>query len=375
MTIAGNTTLKRLSNGTHTLVVYANDSAGNQESDSVTFDVDIVVAEETTDINTTNESGLHISYVRPLGNVSVELDLATFQDIDSDTINITTFQDAPVVELNETTGVLSGKKAARKYVKVNASSNIYSNISWVMLRVYYTDDDLVPGHVENTLRLYWHNESGGNWVKLSKGLNLTSSGGPYVYDTGVNKSGRYVWANITSFSYYGIAGEVDSDGDGIYDSIDSCPNEAGPASNSGCPVTGGSSGGRGGGTPPKPEIVLLANSIDYSPSINFIAFLKNNDMDVIYVNAQDFSKYKTEKFIVILGGPDSYEGVGEIVQEVLDDTEAAFLRTLGNHRMYVNVNVWRTGQVVLVIAGSGREFTRESTNENQAAVVHGIKYS
>lgn len=70
-------------------------------------------------------------------------------------------------------------------------------------------------------------------------------------------------------------------------------------------------------TPAKPKTVLLANSIDYNLASDFLGFLRNRGMDIIHTDASNFNQYQTEKFIVILGGPDAYDGVGNIVQQVL----------------------------------------------------------
>jgi hypothetical protein len=138
-------------------------------------------------------------------------------------------------------------------------------------------------------------------------------------------------------------------------------------------VTGG---GGGGGAAAKPRIVLLANSIDLNLSSGFFGFLRNQGIDIVYVNASNFSDYKTEKFIVILGGPDAPEGVGEVVREVLNESEQAELRTPGAKKMYVKANVWRSyNQVVMVIAGSGRDQTREASEDNKQTVKVKVKGS
>jgi Tol biopolymer transport system component len=121
-------------------------------------------------------------------------------------------------------------------------------------------------------------------------------------------------------------------------------------------------------SPKQPKIVVLANSIDYGLASDFFGFLGNKGIEVVHTTADDFELYKDEKFIVILGGPDAYDGVGEIVQDVLSSNEQSFLREKGNRKMYVKTNVWGTGQKVMVIAGSDREQTKEAHQENRAQV-------
>ncbi len=85
--------------------------------------------------------------------------------------------------------------------------------------------------------------------------------------------------------------------------------------------------------PEKPKVVILSNSIDYARALDFVEFLENNGMEVIRASATDFDQYKNERFIVILGGPDAPEGVGEIVQRVLTGDEQDYLREKGNRKM------------------------------------------
>ena len=69
--------------------------------------------------------------------------------------------------------------------------------------------------------------------------------------------------------------------------------------------------------------------------------------------------------------------MGDIVKEVLDESEQALLKTSGNRKMYAKTNVWRTdqvGQTVWVIAGSDRELTGKEVSDNQADVAYKIKY-
>lgn len=119
----------------------------------------------------------------------------------------------------------------------------------------------------------------------------------------------------------------------------------------------------------KPVIAILANSIDYELASEFFGFLEDRGIEKTHVTADNFDDYKQNKFIIILGGPDAYEGVGGIVQQVLTDAEQGDIRKSGSKKMYVKTNIWRTGQVVIVIAGSNREMTKAAHQENQRSIV------
>ncbi|MEE9176476.1 MAG: hypothetical protein V3U19_09925 [Thermodesulfobacteriota bacterium] len=127
--------------------------------------------------------------------------------------------------------------------------------------------------------------------------------------------------------------------------------------------------------PPKKKIVVLANSIDFELASEFYGFLGNKGMEVVHSTAADFEQYKEEKFIVILGGPDAPEGVGPIVQEVLSEAEQNTIREAGARKKYVKTNMWTQGQRVTVIAGSDRQETKNSEDENKDSVVSDAELS
>lgn len=139
------------------------------------------------------------------------------------------------------------------------------------------------------------------------------------------------------------------------------------------PSQSGSSSNGGDGDSSKPEAILLANSIDYGLAGNFNTLLKNSGIEVTHTDAAKFSQYNKNKFIVILGGPDASEGVGEIVREVLGENEQNQIREGSNRKMYVKTNVWTTGQVVMVMAGTDRWETKKTGEDNKVGVKNKVK--
>ncbi|MFQ5975678.1 MAG: hypothetical protein ACE5J5_05130 [Candidatus Hydrothermarchaeales archaeon] len=119
---------------------------------------------------------------------------------------------------------------------------------------------------------------------------------------------------------------------------------------------------------PKPQIVILANPIDYGLASDFFGFLRNKGLEIVHATPDDFDQYKNKKFIVILGGPDAYDGVGGIVQEVLSEVEQNSIREAGARKKYVKTNIWSQGQRVTVIAGSDRNETKNTEDENKDSV-------
>ncbi|MCD6167764.1 MAG: hypothetical protein J7J33_00435, partial [Caldisericia bacterium] len=105
------------------------------------------------------------------------------------------------------------------------------------------------------------------------------------------------------------------------------------------------------------NVVILANDIDWELKGKVLAeSLERAGFKVTRVYAKDFDKYKSERFIVILGGPKAYDGVGEIVQEVLSEKEQELVIE-GKRRIFVKANVWTEPQLVIIIAGKDRHLT------------------
>ncbi len=90
-----------------------------------------------------------------------------------------------------------------KYERIEASPGLSSSISSIVIKIYYTDDEIAAaGLNESSLGVYWFNVSDSSWVRLSENIS-------WVYDTGFGSdiNGKYVWAKVSHFSYYTVGGE------------------------------------------------------------------------------------------------------------------------------------------------------------------------
>jgi hypothetical protein len=124
--------------------------------------------------------------------------------------------------LTSTSGLGSYEIAIGKYLNVTVSHNLQNTaqdiINTALIQFYYKESDLDrngngilgdPGDIdENTLTLYFFDETSGQWIKLSRDLN-------WVIDFGLNTTNfelygesyaGYVWASVSHLSLYGVAG-------------------------------------------------------------------------------------------------------------------------------------------------------------------------
>ncbi len=87
-----------------------------------------------------------------------------------------------------------------KYLRIEASDTITNNLTYVLIRLYYTDKEVnASGIEEGSLGFYWWNAPSSVWEKLSPAMD-------WVYGAGVDTMENYVWANVSHFSDYSVGG-------------------------------------------------------------------------------------------------------------------------------------------------------------------------
>ncbi len=230
--------------GNVTLPVNVTDAAGNSNT-SATIVLAVIPPTVTTSVNTAANVTVSIDAMNKTG---ATIDLVTGRNVTNCEIVVSTAPDASDLgsgALNATSGLADGEHALSKYIRITASDDLLTNLSWAVIRIYYTVDDLDRNNDsdssdagtdldESELCIYWYNYSGEGWIKLATGLNLSAFGGPVVFGADVNTTDTdgyagSAWANVSNFSIYGLGG---------------C---ALPAPSPPPDVNRGSSGGGGGG--------------------------------------------------------------------------------------------------------------------------------
>ena len=126
--------------------------------------------------------------------------------------------------LSHASGLAEDEEAVGRYLEINVSEGVQNEtgdiINWAGVQMYYTASDLdrtgdgdaddVGDIDENTLRVYYFDESANRWVELSGDMG-------WVFDTGVDTTddelyGKeyegFVWANVSHFCLFGVAGEI-----------------------------------------------------------------------------------------------------------------------------------------------------------------------
>lgn len=110
------------------------------------------------------------------------LDLTTNDTVQNVPINLTLIRENPI-------GVNLTVNPLNRYVNIEADERLTRNLSFVIIKVYYTDEE-AAGIDESNLRLFLWNST--NWVSFDPP------------NGGVNTTENYVWANRSGFSTYAV---------------------------------------------------------------------------------------------------------------------------------------------------------------------------
>ena len=107
----------------------------------------------------------------------------------------------------------------------------------------------------------------------------------------------------------------------------------------------------------KGKLIVVTNETNYEKDKDVINFIATRGVAVERIAPADFEKYKTEKYILVLGGPGEGEGLGDIVKQLLSPDEVNFVSQMGNKELYLKTDKYSSGQQIIVIAGCDADAT------------------
>jgi PGF-pre-PGF domain-containing protein len=277
--------------GRYNVTVNASDVQGNfNNTQSTWFIVTTSFSANTSDNNTP----IHID---ALASTNTTLDIFENSGM-AGSVNITKMKDIPP-GINRSMSLTP----FGKYISINPTQNIAGNLSWVKIRIFYSNTELSNSNLtESSLKIVGYNESAGVWEVLTTELNTTDTAG---YRGSVE-------INVSHFSYYGIAGTP----------ISTTPPAQPPCTSCG----GGGGGGGGGGTSGENySNVELKEKRDVYIFKDKVASYKFNTTDpIMYVN---------------ITGNISAGDVTTMV-EVLRNTSSIVKNNPAPGIIYKNVNIW-----------------------------------
>ncbi len=127
---------------------------------------------------------------------------------------------------------------------------------------------------------------------------------------------------------------------------------------------------------PLREVLLVCNSIDYEMTgVELKRILEEKGYRVHRITPDEFSIYRWfSPRIILLGGHKSPEGMGEIVHEILTETEEKMIEKTGPF-MFAYDDVDFRKQSIIILAGKDREGTHDIALARIDDIVMWIEYA
>lgn len=171
-----------LSVGVYNITAHYNGSNANYSKTTTTLFMIVRESFRNSSINLTKDI---LATVNATGT-NITLDILVNDTIINNGTNITVGTDNPVDTAPPDFGI-------GKFIRVIASKNLENRLNYSVLKYHYSTSEIPSNLDESSLRLYRWNDT--NWNKLDG--NLVG---------GVNTTGKFVFANLTQFSNFTVAG-------------------------------------------------------------------------------------------------------------------------------------------------------------------------
>ncbi|MFC2162327.1 hypothetical protein ACFLRF_01480 [Candidatus Altiarchaeota archaeon] len=119
-----------------------------------------------------------------------------------------------------------------------------------------------------------------------------------------------------------------------------------------------------------PHLTILSNSIEKQNARTLETFLRLKGVNVSWKNASEISCVRADEMILILGGQNSPEGIGQIVSGILTEEEKAQVMTDKlEGKVYTKHDVWAAKQTVIIHAGYDAKNTMQTTLDGRQATL------
>lgn len=120
-------------------------------------------------------------------------------------------------------------------------------------------------------------------------------------------------------------------------------------------------------------VVILANTIDWGLAGGLVGFLRENGVRVVHATAVEFTQLRYNEHIIILGGQNAPEGVGQYSASVLPSGREDELLVRDASMIFSANDIWQTTQEVIVLAGHSAEDTQKAWMDNQQQVLSVVR--
>ncbi|MDD5111710.1 MAG: rhodanese-like domain-containing protein [Candidatus Altiarchaeota archaeon] len=125
-----------------------------------------------------------------------------------------------------------------------------------------------------------------------------------------------------------------------------------------------------------PTITIITNSIDLPLAQGYIETYKTAGYIVQTITAKQLPEHQNDPTILILGGQNAPEGIGEITGKIMNEREKQQAISRPDASVLVNApNYWTEKQRVLIFAGYGKEQTRKLFGDSQGDLLKTLRFN
>lgn len=196
-------------NGTFYIFAFASDMFGNSVNRTKAF----VVSEKADSVFANDSIRLvenQSSFLDAKNSTNTTLNISVKENLTS-YLTVLKYDQNPLENISGLNGL--------KYIEIETNNETSNNLSWVLIRIYYTDAE-ISGIDESGIKIYFYNET--FWEEMN---------------TIVNETANYVETNSTHLSFFGVFGNLATYcGDGSCNNgegCSSCSTDCGACSSGG----------------------------------------------------------------------------------------------------------------------------------------------
>lgn len=113
------------------------------------------------------------------------------------------------------------------------------------------------------------------------------------------------------------------------------------------------------------ELLIVASEASYEASQQWVDFLTFHEVPLKHITPQEFDKFKTEKYVVVMGGLDEADGIKDLAKELLDDEEFRDASQPGNGNLYLKFKVYDPMQTIVMFIGSDMAAAAEARKDSR----------
>ncbi len=114
------------------------------------------------------------------------------------------------------------------------------------------------------------------------------------------------------------------------------------------------------------ELTVVATQATLAKNADWTKFLASKTIPVKTAAPSDAAALKDAQYVVLIGAMDEADGIKSLCEKALIKAEFDQVNKAGSSAMFVKSDVWKKGQEVIIITGSGDKGVETARKGNRA---------